>query len=928
MRIMGLLVLVIAIAPIAANGSALVDPQIAATLATESASEKIPVIVCLREQATEDYLLSGTEALSRRARRGEVISRLERFSRSSQKEMVEWFSVWEARGECEDLFFYWIFNGFRGSLSPDAIRALSQNPRVVAISFDGEPMKPAGELKSLPNVLRAPDPSDTSWASKQVRAPEVWRLGYKGEGVVVGLVDTGVNYGHLDLQNRLWHNEDEIPDNGLDDDSNGYIDDYIGYNFRDRNGDPMDYDGHGTWCASIVVGDGSAGRLTGMAPEARVICCKWGGIGTVWEAFQYCAQNGADIVSASVGYEHGASSIGARSICDNLLFLGVVLSAAAGNGAHNNGDHEPAPYDIVSPGDVPSPWSSPVGKSAAITVGATGPGDVIASFSSWGPTEWDFSVPYDDYPYPPGLLKPDVCAPGVGVPGASHTGLGNYTFGDGTSAATPCNAGVMALMLSADSTLSPVELDSILETTARELGPPGKDSLYGAGRIDALLAVASANMCWLSIGNHAVLDGGSGDGDGRPEPGETDSLVVTCHNEPLWRDATAVSLTLSCSDPEISIIQGVSSLGSVSEGDSASNLSNPFVFDVAPGFEPRKVEFVIGKSAVPASYDTVDTIIMMVGHPDVLLVDDDGPGFYRQFYVKALDHISVVYDEWDTEDSGPVGAAMQDYCLTIWFTGDVAESTLTSAEQASLQTYLDGGGLLFLSGQNIGQDIGGTAFYSNYLRASFVQATTNVHTLSGVSGDEVGDDLSILTAGSPGAGNQTSQDIIAPLAGADSVIMYLPGDCAAVKYDSGTFRVVYFGFGFEGIASRPEIGYDNNWLVMRKVIQWLGCPQVGVEEVERPARPLGVTRLLGNTPNPFSKYTEIRFALGREADPNRVKVLVFDSSGRLVKTLLDGPAGGPIVALGFDASGLSSGVYFYRLETGSCIRSGKMTVLR
>jgi len=927
MRLWKTVACMLVLSSFAGSVGAYLDQELERKMDDLAPGEKVPVVICLTEQASENYLLSGTQNLSRSTRREELIQRLKDFSRVSQQEILDWLGIWEARGACEGIYSYWIFNGLRGSLEADVIRALSSDPRVAVICYDGEPMKPSSELTPLEGVAVLETPTDTSWASKQVRAPEVWRLGHKGQGIIVGVVDTGVNYGHLDLQNRLWHNEDEIPDNGVDDDSNGYIDDYIGYNFQARNGDPMDYDGHGTWCASIVLGDGSAGRLTGMAPEARVICCKWGSSGTVWEAFQYCAANGAHIVSASVGYLHGPTSVAARSICDNLLFLGVILSAAAGNGAHNNGDHEPAPYDIVSPGDVPSPWSSPGAKSGAITVGATAPGDVIASFSSWGPTEWTFSFPYDDYPYPPGLMKPDVCAPGVGVPGASHTGLGNYTFGDGTSAATPCNAGVMALMLSADSTLTPAQVDSILETTAVELGPPGKDSLYGAGRIDALMAVASSRMCWLSLLSNQILDGGTGDGDGRAEEGETDSLIVTYYNKALWRNATGASLTLDCSDPEISILKDISLLGAVASGDSASNLSDPFVFSVATGFEPRRVRFELTVSATPESYDTTDTITIMVGHPSVLLVDDDGGGVYETFFQDAFEVIDVVHDDWSVATMGNVGATLADYCLVVWFTGDAAESTLTASERASLESYLDGGGLLFLSGQNIGQDIGATTFYSDYLHASFLQATTNVHTLSGVPADEIGDGLSILTAGSPGAGNQTSQDIIAPLAGADSVIMYLPGDCAGVKYDSGTYRLVYLGFGFEGIASRPEIGYDNNWYVLRRVVKWLGCPEVGVEEGEVCAPLHPVERLLQVSPSPFSRGTEITLRLSEADALGRVHLAIYDASGRLVSKLLDGPTE-PRITVSFDARSLPSGVYFCRLETESFSLSRQIVLVK
>jgi subtilisin family serine protease len=913
----------------AGSGSAYLDSELSSRLQAAAPDEKIPVIVQFKEQAPRAYLLSGTQTLSRQARREILISRLKEFSRVSQQGILDELSRGEMEGSCSGVFSYWIFNGIRGSLEPRLIKELSEDPGIEFIAFDGEPMIPAGEMRESGDAGFTTASVETSWASRQVGAPPVWRLGYRGQGVVVGMVDTGVNYNHSDLANRLWHNEGEIPGNGLDDDGNGYIDDYIGFNFGDRTGDPMDYDGHGTWTASIVVGDGTAGKLTGAAPEARIICCKWGSMGTVWEAFQYCTLEGADIVSASVGSLHGAGSYTARSICDNMLYFGVVLSAAAGNGAHNNGDHEPAPYDIITPGDVPSPWSSPLGTSACITVGATAPGDGIASFSSWGPTEWSFSSPYDDYPYPPGLMKPDVCAPGVGVPGASYTNPNGYMVADGTSGATPCNAGVIALILCADSTLTPVQIDSILETSAIDLGIPGKDSLYGAGRVDALLAIAAPRMCWLSKVSDSILDGGTGDGDGRPEAGESDSLIVTYYNHPKWRDAASATLKLSCSDPEISIVQGTSNLGIVPAGDTVSNLSSPFVFTVSAGLKAKKVQFEVKTETTPESYEKADTITMMVGHPSVLVVDDDGGGYYEQFYEKALDNIPLAYDEWDVSKKGLVaGSVLNSYCLVIWFTGDMMDSTLTASEITSLQTYLDAGNPLFLTGQNIGQEINATSFYSNYLHASFVQATTNDHTLTGEAGDPIGDGFAVLTAGSPGAGNQTSQDIISPLSGAEVVFRYQPSDVAGIKYDSGTYRVVYFGFGFEGIASRPDIGYAYSWHVLRRVIKWLGCPEVGIKQEVQRFKVQGTrTELLNIVPNPVTTTASIRFVPGSDAGNHEVSLGIYDISGRLVKKLLEGKAVGEYSA-SFDAGRLPSGVYFCRLEAGSVSLCRKIIVVK
>lgn len=167
----------------------------------------------------------------------------------------------------------------------------------------------------------------------------------------------------------------------------------------------------------------------------------------------------------------------------------LYFSAAAGNG-DGAGGHYDVTFDISSPADSPPPWYGDGGHSCCIATGATDQNDSWASFSSYGPTQWNISGSYVDYPYPPGLLKPEVTAPGVEIISTLSTHFGGgYISMSGTSQAAPHTAGVIALMLSKNPAITPVEIDYILESTAVELGPAGKDSLYGAGRIDAFSAV-------------------------------------------------------------------------------------------------------------------------------------------------------------------------------------------------------------------------------------------------------------------------------------------------------------------------------------------------------------------------------------------------------------------------------------------------------
>jgi len=157
------------------------------------------------------------------------------------------------------------------------------------------------------------------------------------------------------------------------------------------------------------------------------------------------------------------------------MAAGVVTIYAAGNeGCGTTVDN------VRTPGDVPD----------MITVGATDCSDNKASFSSCGPVEWEFVPPYNDWPYPPGKIKPTIAAPGLNT--TSHNLCSGYTQYSGTSMATPHVAGAVALMLEADPDLDHFGVKQILMDTAVDLGSNGMDNQFGAGRVDAYTAVLTA----------------------------------------------------------------------------------------------------------------------------------------------------------------------------------------------------------------------------------------------------------------------------------------------------------------------------------------------------------------------------------------------------------------------------------------------------
>jgi len=206
----------------------------------------------------------------------------------------------------------------------------------------------------------------------------------------------------------------------------------------------------------------------------------------------------------------------------------------------------------------------------------------------------------------------------------------------------------------------------------------------------------------------------------------------------------------------------------------------------------------------------------------ILLVDDDVGASYETYFKGALNNIGFAnsYDIWTVLDKGsPSTSDLVCYEAVIWFTGNDRTTTLIAAEQDALKGFLDRGGKLFISGQDIGYDIGITSFYRNYLHALYLNDDTNDYTLTGITGDPIGNGLSITIQGGDGANNQNSQDDIEPNAGATKVFDYNSFQTGAIRYPtSGTtpHQVVYLSFGYEAINNQT-----HRDTVMARILSWL-----------------------------------------------------------------------------------------------------------
>lgn len=320
--------------------------------------------------------------------------------------------------------------------------------------------------------------------------------------------------------------------------------------------------------------------------------------------------------------------------------------------------------------------------------------------------------------------------------------------------------------------------------------------------------------------------------------------------------------------------------------------------------------------------------------PRVLLVDGETDDTTQVFYRTALDSLGVDYLFWPDAWGSP-RYAIEDpsgFNTLIWFTGTRRSGMVTSEDLDTLASFFGRGGRMFLSSQNFGAAYGGTVFYQDWLHAQFETDSAATLRAIAVPGDSVGDIYkdTISIGGLGGANNANSKDVISPLAGADSVYRYQGvGGSAAVKYaDTLTgHRLVYFAFPFEAINGAATL-YAQRGPVMASILHWLGVP-TGVAEdgLPSPELRLAIDRIV---PNPASGSARVAFTVPAAQE---VALRVYDLSGRLVKTLVQGitNAGAhEVVWKGDDANQrrVASGVYFVVLTNATQRLTEKVIFLR
>ena len=346
---------------------------------------------------------------------------------------------------------------------------------IISLSLPEPPVPPGPEQMGAEAASGAPnDPRfSEQWALQNtgqtggsagadINALPAWGMSAGSDSIIVAVIDTGVDYNHPDLAQNIWTNPGEIPNNGIDDDGNGYVDDVHGYDFINNDNDPMDDNGHGTHCAGVIgaVGNNGVG-ISGLNQKVKIMPLKFlrkdgnGDTAASLNAIAYARRMGAHVISCSWG-----GTARSQALADAIASTNKLVVCAAGNAGTNN--------DLIP--HYPSGFESP----QIIGVSASDANDGIPAYSNYGQN----SV--------------DVAAPGDWILSTYPTSLGHqYIKMKGTSMATPHVSGLAALLLSKNPSLSPDQLKQLILNNADKL-PAFSGKTVSGGRIDAAASLSAA----------------------------------------------------------------------------------------------------------------------------------------------------------------------------------------------------------------------------------------------------------------------------------------------------------------------------------------------------------------------------------------------------------------------------------------------------
>ena len=421
------------------------DQELKDTLKRHSHEEAFPVLIRFAETAD----LSPIIAASKADRFKKVITTLKTHAQRSQKNILFTLAAPSLKIHTKKINPLWICNGIALTAAPDVILKLAQLPGAFTITMD--------KTVELPRASSASAES-AEWNLDAINVPALWDLGYRGQGVVVAAMDSGVDVEHPDIASKYRGG------------ANSW------YDPHGEHATPFDATGHGTQVMGVIVGGDAGGTSIGVAPEAKWIAVKIfndagkASYSAIHAGLQWLldpdgnpdTDDAPDIVNNSWGLANtGTCEDEFQDDITALRAAGILPVFAAGN---------------FGPGEDTS--ISPANNLGALSVSAIDESNDAEFSGSRGPSACGNN------------LYPTVSAPGVQIYTADLSFGGNlyFTTVSGTSFAAPHVAGAAALLLSAFSPIDINTLEETLSTTAVDLGNVGPDNTFGNGRVDVKAA--------------------------------------------------------------------------------------------------------------------------------------------------------------------------------------------------------------------------------------------------------------------------------------------------------------------------------------------------------------------------------------------------------------------------------------------------------
>lgn len=495
---------------------------------------------------------------------------------------------------------------------------------------------------------------DKQWYLKDQKLSSVWgdeKYGKTaGEGTVVAVIDTGVDYNHEDLQDNMWVNSSELSgQEGVDDDHNGYEDDIYGINLVDSAATPMDDHGHGTHVAGIIAMENNDKGGVGIAYKSKIMAIKAGGAdGTlassdIAKAVVYAYKNGADVINMSFGsYAH--SAVVEQALQD--AFGSSVLVAAAGNDAYPTLDAK----ETLMKGNM-----YPAAYSYVIGVMAYDENEEIADFSNW-----DYQMNYG--------AEYEIAAPGVSV----YSTLPNsrYASWNGTSMAAPMVSAVAAILRSSlldkktySSRYIMGQIVSATEDTIKFTSPLDKKKIYTYKKLSLTDSLTKKPKPNINVDEIYAFDDPdtdkSNNGDGIFQPGEVIDLAVGLRNQ--WGAAKDVYVTV--------------------DADSTGGVENQYIEFLTD--KELKINDIgtFGTQNNGFKYNDAKSVVG-VENPIRIKIKDNAPNDLNiQFHIGY--HAKNALDETDDKEYTPL--CKTDYTISIVkgtvLSGKISEDTTLSSDE-------------------------------------------------------------------------------------------------------------------------------------------------------------------------------------------------------------------------------------------------------